>query len=112
MAFSFQFNDVAGQDFQSLSRRSALRWAIFSLSQQGGIFEHFEISGNILRMLFLDPAAQERWADWDAFARFVVGTVRRTVGPGIDDDPVTMALISDVSAKRVTRSLCCGTATR
>jgi transcriptional regulator with XRE-family HTH domain len=69
------------------------------------IFEHFEISDNILRMLFLDPAAQERWADWDAFARFVVGTVRRTVGPVIDDDPVTMALISDVSAKSHTFAL-------
>jgi transcriptional regulator with XRE-family HTH domain len=69
------------------------------------IFEHSEISDNILRMLFLDPAAQERWADWDAFARFVVGTVRRTVGPVIDDDPVTMALISDVSAKSHTFAL-------
>ena len=63
------------------------------------IFEHFEISDNILRMLFLDPAAQERWADWDAFARFVVGTVRRTIGPVIDDDPVTVELISALSAK-------------
>jgi transcriptional regulator with XRE-family HTH domain len=63
------------------------------------IFEYFEISDNILRMLFLDPGAQERWADWDAFARFFVGRVRRTIGPVIDDDPVTMALIADVSAK-------------
>ena len=63
------------------------------------IFEYFEIADNILRMLFLDPAAQERWADWDAFARFFVGRVRRTIGPVIDDDPVTMALIADVSAK-------------
>jgi transcriptional regulator with XRE-family HTH domain len=63
------------------------------------IFEYFEISDNILRMLFLDPAAQERWADWDAFARFFVGRVRRTIGPVIDEDPVTMALIADVSAK-------------
>jgi transcriptional regulator with XRE-family HTH domain len=69
------------------------------------IFEHFEISDNILRMLFLDPAAQERWADWDAFARFVVGTVRRTVGPVIDDDPVSTTLISDVSAKSHTCAL-------
>jgi MmyB-like transcription regulator ligand binding domain len=50
-------------------------------------------------MLFLDPAAPERWADWDAFARFVVGTVRRTIGPVIDDDPVTVELISALSAK-------------
>jgi transcriptional regulator with XRE-family HTH domain len=63
------------------------------------IFEYFEISDNILRMLFLDPAAQQRWADWDSFARFFVGRLRRTIGPVIDDDPVTMALIADVSAK-------------
>jgi hypothetical protein len=50
-------------------------------------------------MLFLDPAAQQRWADWDSFARFFVGRLRRTIGPVIDDDPVTMALIADVSAK-------------
>jgi hypothetical protein len=77
------------------------------------IFEHFEISDNILRMLFLDPAAQERWADWEAFARFVVGTVRRTIGPVRDDDPVTTTLISELSAKsQAKHSLCCGTATR
>jgi hypothetical protein len=69
------------------------------------IFEHFEISDNILRMLFLDPSAQQRWADWDAFARFVVGTVRRTIGPVIDDDPATTALISAVSAKSHTFAL-------
>jgi transcriptional regulator with XRE-family HTH domain len=63
------------------------------------IFRRFEISDNILRMLFLDPAAQERWADWDAFARFVAGTVRRTIGPVIDDDPAATALIADLSAK-------------
>jgi hypothetical protein len=63
------------------------------------IFERFEISDNILRMLFLDPGAQKAWADWDAFARFVVGTVRRTIGPVIEADPATTALISDMSAK-------------
>jgi transcriptional regulator with XRE-family HTH domain len=63
------------------------------------IFDHFEISDNVLRMLFLDPAAQKRWADWEAFARFVVGTVRRTIGPVSDDDPVTATLISELSAK-------------
>ena len=69
------------------------------------IFKHFEIADNILRMLFLDPAAQKTWADWDAFARFLVGSVRRTIGPVIGDDPATMALISDVSAKSHTFAL-------
>jgi transcriptional regulator with XRE-family HTH domain len=63
------------------------------------MFERFAISDNILRMLFLDPAAQKTWANWEAFARFFVGTVRRTIGPVIDDDPATTALISEVSAK-------------
>jgi transcriptional regulator with XRE-family HTH domain len=63
------------------------------------IFDHFEISDNVLRMLFLDPAARERWVDWDAFARFFVGSVRRINGPVVDDDPATMALIADVSSK-------------
>ena len=67
------------------------------LAQQ--MFDHFKISDNILRMLFLDPGAQKTWANWDAFARFFVGTVRRTIGPVINDDPATTALISDVSAK-------------
>jgi transcriptional regulator with XRE-family HTH domain len=61
------------------------------------IFDRFEITDNILRMLFLDPAAQQTWADWEVFARFFVGDLRRIVGPVIDD--ATAALISDVSAK-------------
>jgi transcriptional regulator with XRE-family HTH domain len=67
------------------------------LAQQ--VFERFEFSDNILRMLFLDPAAQKTWVAWDAFARFVVGSVRRLIGPVIGDDPATTTLISDVSAK-------------
>jgi len=63
------------------------------------MFERFAIADNILRMLFLDPGAQQTWANWDAFARFFVGTVRRTIGPVIDDDPATTTLISEVSAK-------------
>jgi transcriptional regulator with XRE-family HTH domain len=62
------------------------------------LFDRFAISDNILRMLFLDPGAQTTWANWDAFARFFVGTIRRTIGPAIDD-PATTALISDVFAK-------------
>jgi hypothetical protein len=62
------------------------------------MFDRFAISDNILRMLFLDPAAQKIWANWDAFARFFVGSVRRTIGPA-SDDPATTTLISDVSAK-------------
>ena len=63
------------------------------------MFERFAISDNILRMLFLEPGAQHTWTNWEAFARFFVGTVRRTIGPVIDDDPATTALISEVSGK-------------
>lgn len=63
------------------------------------MFEGFAISDNILRMLFLDPGAQKTWANWETFARFFVGTVRRTIGPLIDDDPASTRLVSEVSAK-------------
>ncbi|MBY8857543.1 helix-turn-helix transcriptional regulator [Nocardia sp. CA2R105] len=63
------------------------------------LFERFEISDNILRMLFLDPAAPRIWADRDAFARFFVGGIRRMIGPAPQDDPVTTALLADVSAR-------------
>ncbi len=63
------------------------------------IFEQFEFSDNILRMLFLDPAAQRMWADWAAFARFLVGGIRRMIGPVVVDDPATAALIAEMSAR-------------
>jgi transcriptional regulator with XRE-family HTH domain len=63
------------------------------------MFERFAISDNILRMLFLDPSAPMTWANWETFTRFFVGTVRRTIGPLIDDDPATTTLISEVCAK-------------
>ncbi|MFJ4655196.1 helix-turn-helix transcriptional regulator [Nocardia sp. NPDC088792] len=62
------------------------------------IFERFEYPDNVLRMLFLDPAARQTWAEWDTFARFLVGGVRRTIGPAVDD-PATAALLADVSGK-------------
>lgn len=63
------------------------------------IAEQFEISDNILRMLFLDPAARQIWLNWEVFARFFVGGIRRMIGPLIDDDPSAAALIAEVRAK-------------
>jgi transcriptional regulator with XRE-family HTH domain len=63
------------------------------------IFEPFGISDNILRMLFLDPASRQRWVDWEAFATFVVGSIRRLIGPALDADPATAALIAEVGAQ-------------
>lgn len=57
---------------------------------------------NILYMLFLDPAAPETWANWDALARFFVGGIRRNSGPAIDNDPDTAALIAEVCKKSPT----------
>lgn len=62
------------------------------------IFDQFDFSDNVLRMLFLDPAARQRWVDWESFATFFVGGVRRNIGPALDTDPVTAALIAEVSA--------------
>lgn len=58
----------------------------------------FEISDNILRMLFLDPAAQRIWLNWEVFARFFVGGIRTMIGPLIDDDPSAAALIAEIRA--------------
>lgn len=62
------------------------------------IFDQFDFADNVLRMLFLDPAAQQRWVDWESFATFFVGGVRRNIGPALDTDPVTEALIAEVTA--------------
>jgi hypothetical protein len=48
-------------------------------------FEHFKITDNILRMLFLDPATPKTRVDWEAFARLFVGSIRGAIGAVIDD---------------------------
>jgi transcriptional regulator with XRE-family HTH domain len=68
--------------------------AVNALAQD--IFRQFEVADNILRMLFLDPAAKVRWVDWEAFATFFVGGIRRIIGPVMD--AATTALIAEVSA--------------
>lgn len=61
------------------------------------LFEHFEISDNILRMLFLDPAAPRLWADWNTLARHLVSGIRRMIGPTTDIDSATTLLITDLT---------------
>jgi hypothetical protein len=61
------------------------------------LFERFEYPDNVLRMVFLDPAAPRIWANWDAFARYFVGGVRRMVGPVVDDDPGITAMLTELS---------------
>lgn len=63
------------------------------------ILEYFEISDNMLRMLFLDPLARRMWGDWEAFARFLVGGIRRNIGPDLDNYPDTAAMIAEMSER-------------
>lgn len=67
-----------------------------SLAQD--MFDRVKFPDNILRMLFLDPAAKQRWVDWQTFATFFVGAVRRNIGAALDSDPAAAALIAEVSA--------------
>lgn len=66
------------------------------LAQQ--LFARFEHSDNVLRMIFLDPAAPRIWANWDTFARYLVGGVRRLIGPVAGDDPEITTMLADLSA--------------
>jgi transcriptional regulator with XRE-family HTH domain len=75
------------------------RTDVLARNQQAqDIADLFGISDNILRMVFLDPAAERIWLNWEAFARYFVGSIRRMIGPLIDDDPSAAALIAEVRA--------------
>jgi transcriptional regulator with XRE-family HTH domain len=75
------------------------RTDVLARNQQAqDVADLFGISDNILRMLFLDPGAQRIWLNWEAFARYFVGGIRRMIGPLIDDDPAAAALIAEVRA--------------
>jgi len=55
------------------------------------------VGGNLLRSIFLEPAARAVHPDWDAFAARLVATLRAAVGPG-PDDPELSDLIDELSA--------------
>lgn len=75
------------------------RTDVLARNQQARDFaELFEISDNILRMVFLDPTAQRIWLNWEVFTSFFVGGIRRMIGPLIDDDPSVAALIAELRA--------------
>jgi transcriptional regulator with XRE-family HTH domain len=52
--------------------------------------------GNRLRDLFLDPAEQELFDDWERAAQVLVGTFRRSIGSDIDD-PRVIELVGELS---------------
>lgn len=53
---------------------------------------------NLVRTLFLDPAARERYPDWDEVAKDTVAALRASVGPDLDDPHLT-DLVGELSLK-------------
>jgi transcriptional regulator with XRE-family HTH domain len=53
---------------------------------------------NLVRSLFLDPSAHERYPDWDDVARDTVAALRASVGPDLDDPHLT-DLVGELSLK-------------
>jgi transcriptional regulator with XRE-family HTH domain len=58
----------------------------------------FVAGNNLVRILFLDPAARERYPDWDEVARDTVAALRASVGPDLDDPHLT-DLVGELSLK-------------
>jgi transcriptional regulator with XRE-family HTH domain len=48
------------------------------------LFDQFEVTDNVLRMLFLDPAARTSWVDWETYAQAIVGGLRGKLGLDVD----------------------------
>jgi transcriptional regulator with XRE-family HTH domain len=53
---------------------------------------------NLVRALFLDPAARDRYPDWDDVAKDTVAALRASVGPDLDDPHLT-DLVGELSLK-------------
>ena len=53
---------------------------------------------NLVRLVFLDPEARERYPDWDAIALDTVAALRASVGPDLDDARLT-DLVGELSLK-------------
>ncbi|MDI3315973.1 MAG: helix-turn-helix transcriptional regulator [Mycobacterium sp.] len=62
------------------------------------LFSQFTITGNILRLLFLDPRAKTSWVNWESYARSAVATMRRIVGADTDQ-PDVAEIIHELSSK-------------
>jgi transcriptional regulator with XRE-family HTH domain len=58
----------------------------------------FASGNNLVRSLFLDPAARERYPDWDDVAKDTVAALRASVGPDLDDAHLT-DLVGELSLK-------------
>jgi transcriptional regulator with XRE-family HTH domain len=58
----------------------------------------FACGHNLVRLVFLDPAARELYPDWDDIARDTVAVLRASVGPDLDDPQLT-ELVGELSLK-------------
>ena len=58
----------------------------------------WETSSNMVRLVFLDPEARERYPDWEEVAGNTVAVLRGLVGPDLDDPRLT-ELIGELSLK-------------
>jgi transcriptional regulator with XRE-family HTH domain len=58
----------------------------------------FSRGKNLVRLIFLDPAAREVYPDWDEVARDTVAVLRSSVGPDLDDPHLT-ELVGELSLK-------------
>ena len=60
------------------------------------LYADFAQFDNLARMLFLDPAAREFYADWDQAARGVVSNLRVGSAP-FPDDPYVTAIVGELT---------------
>ena len=62
------------------------------------LHDGFRKGTNLVRLVFLDPAAREIYPDWDEVAQDTVAVLRSSVGPDLDD-PRLIELVGEVSVK-------------
>jgi transcriptional regulator with XRE-family HTH domain len=62
------------------------------------LFEQFEVTGNILRLIFLDPEAKSFWVNWESYAKTTIATLHRIMGANIDQ-PDVVEIIDEISRK-------------
>lgn len=67
-------------------------------SRAVALYSGFARLDNLLRMVFLDPAAREFYADWDATARSAVASLRASSGP-FAGDPRVVAVIGELTVR-------------
>lgn len=60
-----------------------------------GSFARFD---NLVRMVFLDPAARDFYADWDSAARGVVSNLRAASAPFLND-PRVLAVVGEMTVR-------------